>query len=284
MRVLVTGGSGMLGGHLARRLGSAGWEVHTVDRHERAPVGAVSHVAELSVAGRFDEVVAATRPDLVVHTAYSMEDLDRDVVAASENVIDACATHDVALVHMSTDAVFDGEHAPYCEQDVPRPVHPYGVAKRQVELLIAERLPAAAVVRTSLIAHLDPAGPDSATAWVVEANRRGEPVTLFHDEYRSVVRLVDLLDVLMAVVELPAEARSGHWHVAGPQRMSRAELGAVIAEVFGLDRSLIRTASADTVTASRPRDVTLSAERVRRELHLSPLPVATVPHHGQQQR
>lgn len=284
MRVLVTGGSGMLGGHLARRLLVLGHEVHTADRHERAPDGARVHVVELSSPGAFASVVAEVRPGLVVHTAYSMEDLQRDVVVAGEMVLDACVEHGADLIHMSTDAVFDGQHPPYGESDVARPVHPYGVAKKQVEELIAARLPLAAVVRTSLIAHLDAEGPDSATAWVLDANRRGEPTTLFHDEYRTVVRLVDLLDVLVELVALPSDRRQGIWHVAGPERLSRVELGMIIAELFGLDPALMRAASASIIAAPRPRDVSLRADRVRDELHLVPLPVATVPSHGQQQR
>lgn len=283
MRVLITGGGGLVGGHLATRL-ALGHEVHTADRHERHPTAATGHVVELSDVSATARLFAEVEADLVIHTAYSTADLDRDVVEASASVLDACVETGAALIHISTDAVFSGTHAPYREDAVAHPVHPYGVAKRRVEEMVAERLPAAAIVRPSLIVHLDPDGPDAATAWVVDANRRGDPVTLFHDEIRSAVRLVDLLDVLEALVALPADRRGGIWHVAGPQPMSRAELGRLITEIFELDPTLIRVASASTLASPRPRDVSLNADRVRGELHLVPLPVATVPVHGQANR
>lgn len=283
MRVLVTGGSGLVGGHLTRRLVGR-HELHTADRHPGRIEGATTHLVELSDVAAFAAVMDAAAPEVVVHTAYSTADLDRDVVAAGRTVIDACAASGASLIHISTDAVFSGRNAPYDEAAIPHPVHPYGVAKREVETYLAERHPTAAVIRTSLIVHLAADGPDGATAWVVDANRRGERVTLFHDEYRTAVRLADLLDVLEALVELPVPQRGGVWHVAGPERLSRAELGAVIAGVFDLDPSLIDAASAAEMAAPRPRDVSLRGTRVRDELHLVALPVATVPVHGQAQR
>ena len=196
-------------------------------------------------------------------------------------VADACAAHGAGLVHISTDAVFDGEHPPYGEDDVPEPVHPYGVAKRRVELAVLDTVPDATVVRTSLIVHLDPDQPDSATGWVVDANRDGREVTLFTDEVRTAVRLVDLTAVLVELVELDASSRRGFWHVAGPERLSRAEIGEVIAGAFDLDRSLIRHAPSSTVAGPRPRDVSLHAERVDAELSVRPAPIATLPRHGQ---
>ena len=118
MRILVTGGSGLVGGHLAARLASE-HEVHTIDRHERAPAGVTAHVAELTEAPALAAVVARVRPEVTVHAAYSMADLDRDVVAASVAVVDACREAGSDLVHLSSDAVFGGSSAPYGEHDVP---------------------------------------------------------------------------------------------------------------------------------------------------------------------
>lgn len=280
-RILVTGGSGMLGGSVSVALLELGREVATADRHDRGPADVERHVAELSVPGAFDAVVATVEPDLVVHTAYSMEDLDRDVVAATTNVAVACAAHGVGLLHISTDAVFDGERPTYAEGDIPSPVHPYGVAKRQVELVVLDTVPDATIVRTSLIAHLHPDTPDSATAWVVDANRAGRAVTLFTDEVRTAVRLVDLTAVLVELIALAPSARSGIWHVAGPERLSRADIGEVIATTFDLDRSLIAHAPSASVAGRRPRDVSLSAARAEARLSVRPAAIATLPGHGQ---
>ena len=282
MKLLVTGAGGLVGRALSRSLLDR-HQVHGTFRHRPAPAGLVAHHVELAEPGAFQRVVDEIGPDLVVHTAYSMGDLERDVVAATDAVASACRVAGVDLIHLSTDAVFDGEHAPYAEADLPRPVHPYGVAKRRAELAVLESVPGASVVRTALIAHLDRDEPDSGSRWLLEAQERGEIVTMFTDEIRSVVRLVDLVAVISVLAERDASERAGIWHVGGPDRLSRWDLGEIAVRRLGLDRSLIRAGSASTMGGPRPRDVSLSCERLA-QLSVLPQPIDTVADHGQANR
>jgi dTDP-4-dehydrorhamnose reductase len=283
MRVLVTGAGGLVGSALCGALRSV-HEVHGTIRSASAPGGVAPHGVELSEAGAFATVVDQVRPEAVVHTAYSTADLDRDVRRATEQVATACAGAQVPLIHISTDAVFDGDHAPYGEDDLPQPIHPYGQAKRDAELIVEALGPEAAVVRTALIAHLADDRSDTATEWILAANRRREPVTLFTDEFRTVVRLDDLVGALGELVALDPHRRSGRWHVAGPDRLSRWELGQILADRYPLDRSLLVAGEAASMGQPRPRDVSLTYGRLLRELSIRPSPVATVPPHGQATR
>jgi dTDP-4-dehydrorhamnose reductase len=102
---------------------------------------------------------------------------------------------------------------------------------------------------------------------------RHRPVTLFTDEYRSPVRTEDLT---AALVELIGQDYRGVLHVAGPERLSRYELGLRIAAYHGYSPS--PGIVAGTVAGSgliRPRDCTLDISLARRLLHtlLRPLPV-----------
>ena len=99
------------------------------------------------------------------------------------------------------------------------------------------------------------------------------PVALFTDEYRSPVRIEDLA---AALVELVEHNYRGVLHVAGPERLSRYELGLRIAAYHGREPSpgILR----GTVAGSgliRPRDCTLDIALARRILRtpLCPLPV-----------
>ena len=257
-RVLVTGGAGLVGSALLAGAPD-GVEVHATQRHTRVTGPATVH--EIDLADPDDPVglLAAVRPDVVVHTAYGKDDLARDVVAATRSVAAACAIHGVGLVHLSSDVVFDGEHAPYAENAPLMPVHAYGRAKAEGEGDVVTAVPDAAIVRTSLVCRAEPLDPTS--AWVVDALRAGEPITLFTDEIRCPIRVDDLAAMLWDVVALPREEWSGPWHLVGTEPLSRHALGVLLAEAQGLDPSAITAAESHAQPAPRPRDLTLTSSR-----------------------
>lgn len=272
MRVLITGGGGLLGSELIRQA-PAGIDLHATRR--TSPVaGAQSHAVELSDAAAVEGVWTRVRPDLVIHTAYSPTEGERDVWHATENVVRACRASGAALVCMSTDALLDGESSPYPESAEPAPVHEYGRWKAKAELHVRRVMPDAAVVRTSLIFRAQP--PDRNSAWMMDALRRGEAVRLFTDELRCPIAVEDLAAQLWEIALLPAERRAGVWHLAGPEAVSRYAFGVLLALRHGLDPSAITPAPSASAPAPRPRDLRLLTPRADRELRTRPRPVSAV--------
>ena len=62
-----------------------------------------------------------------------------------------CQRRGARLLFTSTDAVFDGQLAVYTEDATPTPVNFYGRTKARAEAAIGEILPAATIVRVSLV-------------------------------------------------------------------------------------------------------------------------------------
>ena len=272
MRVLITGGGGLLGGELIRQA-PADVEVHATRR--ASPVhGAESHPVELSDADAVAGLLARVRPALVIHTAYSAAEGERDIVAATESVVRACRSAGAGLIYLSTDALLDGETSPYVESAEPAPVHEYGQWKARAELHVRAEMPEAAVIRTSLIVRAEP--PDRNSAWVLDALRRGDPVRLFTDELRCPIAVEDLAAQLWEVARLPAERRGGVWHLAGPEAVSRYALGVLLATRAGLDARAIVPIPSASAPAPRPRDLRLLTPRADRELRPRARPVSAV--------
>ena len=257
MKVLITGGAGLVGSHL---LASAppGVDVEVTWRTAAPPDGVVGHQVELSDGPSTAELLDRVRPDVVVHTAYSLS-LARDVVQATTHVAASCRETGAAMVHLSTDVVFGGDRAPYVESDPVRPINGYGRAKVAAEQVVRRAVPDACITRTSLVVSTAP--PDRATQRLIDAVAAGEHPTLFIDEVRCPIRAVDLASVLWALLELPRVERSGVWHLPGPEALTRMQIGTRLLAAAGLDAEHARAGSAREMAEPRPADLTLATAR-----------------------
>ncbi|MBW2618379.1 MAG: SDR family oxidoreductase [Deltaproteobacteria bacterium] len=166
------------------------------------------------------------------------------------------------LVLISTDLVFDGAKGDYCEADPPAPLSIYGQSKVRAEEAVLEAGGDCLVVRVSLIVGCDIDGPAGTLAWMSRCQGAGKRMPLFIDEYRSPQSAPHLAQGLAV---LGREAGPGIWHLAGPERLSRRELGRIICQVLGWDEGLIAPCrQADRPTdPPRARDVSLNLTKAR---------------------
>lgn len=261
---LVTGASGLLGSEVARQV--AGRVALWGTWFSRAPAAQAGvQFVQLDVGDQnaVQDLVLRLRPQVIIHTAYRKEgpDLDRVTALGASHIAQAAAESGARLVHVSSDVLLDGEHAPYDEGARPGPLHPYGVAKADAEALVQQAAPDAAIVRTSLICRLEPLDPIS--AWISDSVQQGRPITLFTDEIRSPVWVQDLAAALIELAGLPY---AGVLNVAGPQPLSRYEMGQRLARRLGLDPQGIRTGQSFNSELCRPRNCTLDVRLAQRLL------------------
>ncbi|GAB4206468.1 MAG: SDR family oxidoreductase [Roseiflexaceae bacterium] len=197
------------------------------------------------------------RPDLIIHTAYvqSGPDLQRVTVDGSEAVARAAAAVGARLVHLSSDALLDGE-APdrYTDNAPAAPVNPYGQAKADAEQRVAAHHPSALIARTSLIYGGNTPSPHERL--VLDALAGRAQVTFFTDEIRCPVHVCDLA---LALLELAAQPVQGVLNVAGADAVSRYTFACLIAAAHGLDPAGLHSAQSIAAPQRRPRNCALDS-------------------------
>jgi dTDP-4-dehydrorhamnose reductase len=269
-RLLITGGSSYLGQHLvplARRwLEGKGALCYTYFSQDPLQGGERQQL-DIRDEREVRVLVDAFRPDVIIHTAGSNRPaatMDEVIRRGAEHIAAAASRHKARLIHLSTDVIFDGRHAPYREDDPPQPLHAYGRAKAAAEQTVAHHANLV-IVRTSLIYGLEKM--DRGTEWVVRALGAGEPVTLFSDQMRNPI----LADSLCgACLELVEHRYQGILHVAGAHRLSRADFTLRLLSWWGVEAGAglsIGPSDGDRW----PLDTTLDTSRARSLLR-TPLP------------
>lgn len=270
MRVVVTGSSGQLGAYLLDGLRAQG---HTVIAWSCTKAGTLRGVplrrVELTDQGETERALAESDPDVVLHAAAisAAEAVRGDPergwavnVHGTEHLARWCRAHGRRIVFTSTDLVFDGTRSWYREDDPAQPVLEYGRTKCAAEQAVLA-VPGGVVARISLLFGPSRCGRPSFFDRTIEALRRGEPQTLFVDEFRTPLHLATAAAILVRLAESEV---AGRIHVAGPERVSRFELIRCAASVLGLDPSLVRgnrQADAD-LPEPRPADVSLDTSRL----------------------
>ncbi len=192
------------------------------------------------------------RPGIVFFCAYDAQDRLASVEAPGRAAADA-ARLGARFVFFSTDLVFDGRAGNYDEGARPAPLLRYGAMKADAEALVRSEHHEAIVVRTSLL--VGESGVMMRPAFECDTLLRGQPVTLYADEWRSPTH-VD--DVARAAWDLVRREVSGTWHVAGPERLSRLDLGRILCGLFRFEPALLKEGKRP---ADRPRDTSLDSRR-----------------------
>ncbi len=284
MKVLLTGASGQLGAYLLGRLVESGHQVTAwsgSDAGER--LGVALEPVDLGDTDpmALDRRLEAIDPDAILHAgAISAADIVRKDpdrahavnVEGTRRLAAWASQHDRRLIYTSTDMVFSGRKGHYRETDAAEPVLAYGLSKRRAEPFVVAT-PRGLVARVALMFGPSRCGRVSYLERSLAALDRGEPQTLFVDEYRTPL---DLPTAAAALVTLLEGEEVGTLHLGGPERVSRHELMRRIAGTLGLDASLVQGNHQADVPGPEPRPADVSLDTTRLAAVLPDLPRPTI--------
>jgi dTDP-4-dehydrorhamnose reductase len=266
-RVLITGASGMLGSELCLRA-PRGTEAFGTDLRADPNVAAAG--VDLADAARVAELFEKHGPFRgVIHAAaFTAVDLAEEKESEAKRANEeaarvlalACAKHDVPIVVVSTDFVFDGSGTrPYRESDATRPLSAYGRTKLAGENAARAAHPKGArIVRTQWL--YGPRGKHFPGTILNLARERTE-LKVVHDQIGSPTSTLELAPALWDVLE---KGESGVYHAACEGQASWFELASATLELAGVRGVKVMPCTTEEFPrpAVRPRYSVLDCSRL----------------------
>jgi len=277
-KILITGASGLLGANLAVDM-SADWEVIAqYNKHRIASNRFESKQADLVQQNAAPGLLKQVQPDVIIHcaalthvdTCEKEPELTFQLNAEmAESVAAAAKQVGAYMVHISTDAVFDGEAGGYVETDPVHPINVYARSKVEGEERVLAVYPEAAVLRVNIFGW-NAQNKFSLAEWFLDQLENNRICKGFTDVFVTPALVNALVPLLEAMAE---EKISGIVHAAGADCVSKHEFGVRIANTFDLDSGLIEPSTIEEVglVAARANRLCLKSVRLESELGVKPL-------------
>ncbi len=281
-RAMIIGAAGLLGQYLSAEAVKRGFDVTATFNRTRPEQGAVplAHL-DITDADAVDTIISRIEPD-VVFLPSALTNVDHCETHPQEawavnaegtlNVASACKKAGAKLFYVSTDYIFSGEKGEkYYEFDTPDPISVYGQTKLEGERLTLDADRHNIVARVSVLYGWNRVSEKTNfVTWALANLRQGSEVKLFGDQRVSPTYAPNAASAMLTMAEGNA---SGTYHVAGPNCLSRHEMGLAIADAFGLDGSLCKNVRTEDVPlpARRGKVTCLDINKTQAEFNISML-------------
>jgi dTDP-4-dehydrorhamnose reductase len=272
---LITGASGLLGLNLSLQASAHSQVFGTVFSHELTHVPFKVLQADLKDEREIIDCIVESKPDVIINCAAlaNLEACETDPesarllnVALPEILARFANEQRIKFVHISTDAVFDGQKGDYAEADTPNPLSVYAQTKWEGEKAVVQVNPSALVARVNFYGY-SLLGKRSLAEFFLYNLAAGTHVFGFNDVFFCPLLVQDLGNILLEMIQKDLK---GLYHVVSPQSLSKYEFGVRIARLFGLNEGLVESVSVNKggLTARRSPNLTLSIEKLNHDLGL----------------
>jgi len=260
IKILVTGGNGQLAQCLK----------DVVKNNDELDVN-FQDLPELDITNKQQLVSYFLKNELdycincAAYTAVDLAEEQSDLAYAvnadgPKNLAEACKKHQVKLLHISTDFVFDGKkQTPYIETDMPNPLGVYGKSKWQGERNIQEIMEDYFILRTSWL--YSEYGNNFIKTMLKLSETRDE-INVVSDQIGSPTYAGDLAEVLIKII-LSSSTNYGVYHYSNSGAISWFDFASEIFKQFGMKIEVKPIKTEDYPTAAkRPKYSVLETKKI----------------------
>ena len=264
MKILITGSNGLLGQKIVKQLSKSSVSFLATslgeNRNSKCDEGNYQSL-DITSQKEIRDVVNSYEPTHIINTAAitnvdfcedNLELCQKVNVDAVQMMFDVSKTNNIHFIHLSTDFVFDGKNGPYAEGDATNPLSVYAKSKNDSEkILLQSDYKNWSIIRTIIVyGEGENLSRSNIVLWAKSALKKGEPLTIVDDQFRSPTWADDLA---WACVQTGVLRAKGIFHISGPKVFSIYELVCEIADYFGHDKSLIKPIKSAKLNQKAPR-------------------------------
>lgn len=273
MKILITGGSGLLGQYLNIML-SKDYDILTLyksnigncDKYKSKKLNIIDYK-------KLNDVFDYFKPDAVIHTAgftrpeACNEDNKNEVyktnVEATKIISQLCDKYNAKLIFTSTDLVYDGNGEGILKEDSKlNPVSIYAETKLKAEREISESFDNYIILRTSLLIGFGLNHSRNNFHLMYNNFKEGKRPRLFTDQYRTPLSLINAAEIISQLAK--SDIKNVILNFGGLERVSRVELGEILCEIAGFDKNLIdKIKMSDIHGFPAVADVSLNTEKLQ---------------------
>lgn len=273
MRILITGGSGLLGQYLNIFLSKEN-EILTI--YNNNP-GNCSHFNNRKIDIReFDRVIdlfKEFKPDIIIHTAAISDTIikknvsPKDVydinVNATKNIAELCNQFGAKLIYTSTDLVYAGYRGSFLTESAKLiPVSLYAETKLMGEIKIRENCNNYIILRMALLFGFGLNHSKCHFHQMYNQLKNTQPVKVFVDQFRSPISLIEAARLINELISL--DVSNEIMNFGGPERLSRADLAEKLCDKAGFNKDLlIKIKLDDLPELPKVEDVSLNIDKMK---------------------
>ena len=265
VKVIITGSNGLLGQSLLNLLLQEKNKYEVIgfskskNRSGREDFLYVSlDITDKVLLGR---EIKKTNPDFIINTAAmtNVDDCETQKNACKVLNVDVVKwlaeisiELNIHIIHLSTDFIFDGKKGFYSETDIPNPLSYYGLSKLKSEEVLKTSEVHHTILRTILVyGKVFDMSRNNIVLWVRKMLSEGKEITMVNDQYRMPTYVSNLAMACKISIDKRA---IGIFNISSNKLLSIYQIAQQIAEVFDLNRNLIKPISSKILnqTALRP--------------------------------
>lgn len=271
-KILITGGSGLLGQYLNIFL-SKEFEIKTLyNTREGNAFQYNSAKTDITDADTLKKTILDYKPNIVIHTAAVSNPASAlllppkyvyDVnVNATSLIAKICDRINARLIYTSTDLVYAGYRGSMLKEDSKLvPISLYAETKLMGEVKISEVFDNYIILRTALLFGFGLHGSLSFFHQMYLNLKEQQPVNLFIDQFRTPMSVIEAAKAISRLVT--SDIKAEVLNFGGRERVSRFELGEILCNTAGFNKNLLKKISMQDIEGlPAVEDVSMNTDKL----------------------